>query len=189
VAARQASHGLLVICDADMMMSSDALARAMLACRDHFDAVNPYSHLIDLDEAETRAILAGQASPGDFRRAAALDRRREGEHLCFCGGICVFRRETYFALGGMDERFLGWGGEDDAMSVNLERYTERIAVQKDTLAYHLWHPRSPRRYAHPHYRDNLALANDYRRCEPQALARWRAAQRASMGDPNKYRPA
>lgn len=187
VAARNASHELLVIGDADMLMSGEALARALLVCRDHYDAVNPYSSLVDLTRAETDAILKGELDVTAIRRGPARDRLAQGEHICFCGGICVFRRAVYFALGGMDERFLGWGGEDDAMSANLERYTDRIAMQKDTLAYHLWHPRPAQRYEHPHYRKNLALANHYRFCELEKLDRRRAEQRATMGDPDRYR--
>lgn len=187
VAARNASHELLVTGDGDMLMSGEALARALVVCRDHYDAVNPYSSLVDLTRPETDAILKGGLDVTAIRRGPVRDRLAQGEHICFCGGICVFRREVYFALGGMDERFLGWGGEDDAMSANLERYTDRIAMQKDTPAYHLWHPRTAQRYHHPHYRKNLALANHYRFCEPEKLDRRRAEQRATMGDPDRYR--
>lgn len=186
VAARSASCDLLVTGDADMLMPGEALARALLVCRDHYDAVNPYSNLLDLTEAETKSVLRGDVNVRDIQRDHSRDRLPQGEHICFCGGICVYRRDVYFALGGMDERFLGWGGEDDAMSANLERYTDRLAVQKDTPAYHLWHPRPPQRYHHPHYRKNLVLANHYRFCDPEKLERQRAGQRASMGDPERY---
>lgn len=183
VAARNASHELLATGDADMLMSCEALARALLVCRDHYDAVNPYSSLVDLTEQETRSLLRGDIGLGAIQRRIVSDRLPQGEHICFCGGICVYRRDVYFALGGMDERFLGWGGEDDAMSINLERYTDRIAVQKDTLAYHLWHPRPPQRYHHPHYRKNLELANHYRTCDQDSLERLRAEGRRTMGGP------
>jgi len=186
VAARRAAHDLLVTGDADMIMAPDALNRALLVCRDHFDAVNPYANLVDLTEAETRAVVDGELGVFDIGRERLADRQPEGEHICFCGGICVFRREVYFALGGMDERFVGWGGEDDAMSANLERYTRRIAAQKDTLAYHLWHPRPAERYRHDNYRRNLEMANHYRLCDAESLERRRAGQRANMGDPGRY---
>lgn len=186
VAARHAEHELLVVGDADMLMPDESLGRALLACRDNYDAVNPYASLIDLTEQETRAVVRGDAGVAEIRRESMHDRRPQGEHICFCGGICVFHRDVYFALGGMDERFLGWGGEDDAMSINLERYTDRIAVQRDTAAYHLWHPRPQQRYQHPHYRLNLAFAREYRYSDPEALAQRRAEQRASMGDPERY---
>ncbi|MDZ7839258.1 MAG: galactosyltransferase-related protein [Gammaproteobacteria bacterium] len=186
VAARNASHELLVTGDADMIMAGEALSRALTVCRDHYDAVNPYSNLVDLTKPQTEAILRGETDLAAVQPPPGRDRLSQGEHLCFCGGICVFRREVYFALGGMDERFLGWGGEDDAMSANLERYTDRIAVQRDTPAYHLWHPRPPQRYRQPHYRRNLELANHYRACDADTLDRRRAEQRASMGDPKRY---
>jgi hypothetical protein len=187
VAARRANHELLITGDADMIMSSEALTRALAVCAGPFDAVSPYANLVDLDEPETRSFLDGGLKLDALLRSHVRDRRHQGEHLCFCGGICVFRRKVYFALGGMDERFLGWGGEDDAMSINLQRYTGRLAVQKDTVAFHLWHPRPSGRYTHEHYRNNLALANGYRTCDSAALENWRSDQRASMGDSDRFR--
>lgn len=186
VAARRASHDVLVTADADMFMPGDVLARAVAVCGRHYDAVNPYSSLVDLTEGETRAFLAGDLDPEAVQRKRLEDRRPQGEHICFCGGICVFRREAYFALGGMDERFLGWGGEDDAMSLNLQRYTDRLAVQRDSVAWHLWHPRAPDRYRHAHYRTNLALAQAYRACDQAALVALRTDARSTMGDPDRY---
>ncbi len=187
VAARIARHDLLVTGDADMILPGAALGRALAVCESRFDAVNPYSHLVDLDERQTRSYLDGELALEEAGRDGSRDRKADGEFLCFCGGICVYRREVYFALGGMDERFAGWGGEDDAMSVNLQRCTDRIAVQRDTHAYHLWHPRAPERYTHAQYRRNLALAQAYVSCAPEALDAWRRTHRETMGDPNRFR--
>lgn len=186
VAARQAACDVLVTGDADMLLPADALTRALAACARHYDAVNPYSNLVDLTEEETQAVLAGRLDPVRVRRGRLEDRRPRGEHICFCGGICVFRRDVYFALGGMDERFLGWGGEDDAMSTDLQRYTARLGVQRDTVAWHLWHPRDPQRYLHPNYRANLSMAGEYSTCNQAALDALRAERRATMGDPDRY---
>lgn len=187
IAARRAAHDLLVVGDADMFMSGDTLNRALHLCRRRCDAVNPYLTLVDLTVSETRSLLLRGCDVDHVQRGARADRIHEGEHLCYCGGICVFRSEVYFALGGMDERFLGWGGEDDAMTTNLHRYTDRLAALKNGVAYHLWHPRPADRYHHPHYRRNLALSMEYRRLDQEALDKQRAEHRAVMGDPERYR--
>jgi len=186
VAARHARHGILVTGDADMVMPVPALARALYVCREYFDAVNPYAGIVDLTGAETRSVLDNGIEGAQVRRPRVVDRLPEREYLCFCGGICVYRREVYFRLGGMDERFLGWGGEDDAMSTNLMRFTGSTAVQKDTVAWHLWHPRVPGRFTHRHYRRNVELAQWYRDCPEEDLVRWRSLHGDGMGDASRY---
>ena len=51
------------------------------------------------------------------------------------------RRNLYNALGGFDERYLGWGAEDDAITVKLQRMTTELAVLEGRAAVHLWHER------------------------------------------------
>lgn len=54
------------------------------------------------------------------------------------GGTIAVRRETFFQLGGFDEGFVDWGGEDD------EFYDRCSAVRHCRFGYlpfiHLWHP-------------------------------------------------
>jgi len=187
IAARRARGELLVTGDADMILPGTALRQALAMCAERFDAVNPYGHIVDLTEAETRRFLRGSLDLGRELRQQLHDRVPQGEYLCFCGGICVFRRDVYFALGGMDERFIGWGGEDDAMSVNLGRFTDRLAVQKNAVAYHLYHPRAPDRYEHPHYRQNLERVLSYRGLTSDQLERLRGTNGATMGDSERFR--
>lgn len=68
----------------------------------------------------------------------------------------------YREIGGQDERFEGWGGEDDAMSVTILRLADRTMTLAEARAWHLYHPRRPDEvYRADCYRSNLALANAY----------------------------
>jgi hypothetical protein len=57
-------------------------------------------------------------------------------------GACLWiRSETFHRIGGFDERFRGWGGEDDDMLVRL---TSAASVhQYDDALLHLAHRRPP----------------------------------------------
>ncbi|MFK4998906.1 galactosyltransferase-related protein [Bacillus sp. N9] len=57
------------------------------------------------------------------------------------GGINVVPRKHFETVGGFDERFVGWGGEDDAFAASLNTlcgYVKRL----DATIYHLWHKRN-----------------------------------------------
>jgi glycosyltransferase involved in cell wall biosynthesis len=57
----------------------------------------------------------------------------------FTGGAYVIRRSLWMGLGGMDEGFIGWGAEDDALHLMLERNGVKI-MYVDGYDYHLYHP-------------------------------------------------
>jgi len=155
VAMRAARASVLVFSDADLIVAGQV--QPMLdACARH-PAAKPYRRLFDLSEAESAKVRAGQfatvpaPSPGQ-----ASGRAHVGEHLVPCGGMFAIRTDALLHLGGWDERFVGWGGEDDAMSVKLQR--ARIAMaQLDGTALHLAHPRAVTALDPGHYAQNQRL--------------------------------
>jgi hypothetical protein len=54
------------------------------------------------------------------------------------GGSIVAQREAYFDIGGYDEAFLGWGGEDNDFWDRAA--TQRIQRHGSVPMIHLWHP-------------------------------------------------
>ena len=59
-------------------------------------------------------------------------------------------RRDYLRVNGSDQRYQGWGGEDDDLGMRLLRAGVRIrSIRHRTRVYHLWHspdPSVPRRY-------------------------------------------
>jgi GT2 family glycosyltransferase len=108
----------------------------------------------------------------------------------FAGGIFVIGREPYLRLGGFDERFRGWGGEDDAMTIKLRRAGMRLAECGERPALHLSHPRGPEStQGQPNYSSNRQLLADYEAYRDDELTRLCEVQRQVIGNPHKYSPA
>ena len=147
----------IALVDADTLMEMDAFLDCASAVRDDLDAVRPYGHLVELDEPTTIAVARDAQLPAALR--GARDDPRAGEQIPLCGGLVILRAAAYESVGGMDESFEGWGGEDDALSMALIRSGLRCGVHDTNTAFHLFHPRSPEsRYGHPHYLRNRERA-------------------------------
>ena len=176
----------LFLCDADLLVPAPALETSVSLCTRRVLAVNPYDALADLDRTESDCLLAGEASPR-FDREDASDRRGAREQLCFCGGAFMMRRSLHQHMGGFDERYLGWGGEDDAMSLRLERTTAEVAVVQGRTALHLWHAREhATTFGNAHYQANLKRLAALQALPDNEFRFMSDVQRQIMGHPGKY---
>ena len=143
------------------------------------------------------SCLSDPSFPGTDTDA---DRSAQGEHAPFCGGIVVMQRAVAARVGGWDERFLGWGAEDDAMTVKLQRAGVPMRVFDDTGGFHLEHRRAgnheaadhaPQDHAphdHPHYVDNLGLLRQWHHLPDAAFQQLCEVSWQLMGDPDMHRP-
>jgi len=185
IGARAVAGSILVFADADVLVGA-SLERAIALCASEFALVKPYVRLADLTKAQT-VLLQRDPSASLTLDAATLGRDAIGESIVLCGGVFVIRRDAFVHIGGFDERFLGWGGEDDAMTIKVERARLSCVELDDEIALHLWHPR-PRATTRrqPHYAQNVALLRDYAHYSDTELARLAEVQWARGGNPRKY---
>ncbi len=188
VGARVSTGSLVVFGDADVVCPG--LPKAIAGARQGIPVVRPFNKVIDLSEDETamvRADFAHLSDPG-FGRGGAT-REDSGEFPPLCGGMVVFQRGIISLVGGWDERFEGWGGEDDAMDHKLSRAGIRPGVLGDVAGFHLHHRRHsalPTRDLT--YRNNLALLAQLRAMPDEALRRMCEVSQQIMGNPDMYRP-
>jgi hypothetical protein len=189
VGARHASGSVLAFGDADVIVPG-GLALAAAQCGGSMQVAKPYTTLIDLTADESREVRArGPGAAMSIVVGARRDRDAIGERLVLCGGWFAIRRDAFAALGGFDERFVGWGGEDDAMTLKVELARLATVELDPGPALHLWHPRAQAStYGHPHYASNVALLADYARYDEATLARLFEVGRQGFGNRDKYRP-
>ena len=184
---RHSTGQVIAFGDADVIVDAAALSESVQLCRTTFEAVKPYDRLIDLTPEETQQVLAGQPQLHIDRSGQPPDREGRREYICFCGGLFVLRRALFELLGGFDEKFVGWGGEDDALTIKLRALSQNTHTLSGHTAYHLWHEQQPQRRAgQPFYERNAARLRHYQQLDSATLRRLCAEQRRSMGDIHKY---
>ena len=123
--------------DADILVPAGYAKQIVrLAEAQCLDVLHLQRFLFYLSQADTEQVL----TDGSFRNRVPERIRQNWQ-----GGTLAIRRETYFKLGGYDERFLNWGGEDN-------EFYDRCRTQKTCCSgflpfVHLWHPQQPRKYS------------------------------------------
>ena len=166
---------VVALVDADTMVRSRSLLTSaqlirLAASAQPVAAIRPFGQLVDLDRYQTARVHDTGELPGEGVDPGDMSRR--SEHIPLAGGILVIERSAYLDVGGMDETFSGWGGEDDAFSRVLERCEVPSRKLTSETAYHLWHSRhGEERYGHPDYASNFARAQWWRNCpDPEFTA-------------------
>ncbi len=190
VAVNMAQPSIAVFTDADLIVAG-RVRSLIQACEQRAPVAKPYTEVIDLTPQESELFHQGnfgfQPPPRPATPSMTNDRKASGEHLVLAGGMFAIRADAFFHLGGWDERFVGWGGEDDAMSVKIQRSGMQVAVQKGAAA-HLWHPRATDSLDNERYRQNLVVLERIKNVSNQQLQRMAEVQRQVIGAREKYRP-
>ena len=128
-AARQARAPVLVCHDGDIVVPA-AYGRALMNTLDRgFDSVHIQRFLFYLGAADSQRVI----DSGSFAGCVPEDVRHN-----WVGGTLAIRKDAYFAIGGFDERFVDWGGEDN-------EFFDRCQVLRQCRHgfvpfVHLWHP-------------------------------------------------
>lgn len=129
---------VVILHDADMLAPLHAYSEMATLAHESSRLVIGYTEYRALDEDTSRSVLEGS----DPFRARPLGATWAWSR----GGIVAIRRELWHAVGGMDERFRGWGCEDWAFE-HAASVVLGPSVRVETPAVHLWHHHSSG--AHP----------------------------------------
>jgi hypothetical protein len=132
-------HEVLCVLDADVLPDHDFVRRNIARFRQPgVQAAQPFQDVLCLDAAATEVALTQRL----LRQAPDPDRSwLRGFILRRPPGLCVWLRSRIFeAIGGMDERYEGWGGEDRDFALRIS--ASAALDRHDDPILHLWHPSS-----------------------------------------------
>lgn len=183
IAFKQSTEQVLLIGDADMVVAPTALKKSLDAVDQELDVVRPFRNLIDLDQKETQCFL-DSGSIENSTKDSMLDRNYANESLCLAGGFFLIKNECFGKLKGFDERFEGWGGEDDAFSIIVQSVSNKTAILREGIAWHCWHPRSKAQEGQA-YKKNCLLLAEYKNID--TVMSYIQDEKYQIGQLNKYR--
>lgn len=136
----RAAGDVLVFVDADMVVPDEAIYAALDAVGQGAAMVVPFRRLLGLTGPASELVITGRSAFGPWGPDQVdLEWDRPS-----AGGMNVIRRDVFERVGGFDERFAGWGGEDAAFSIAVGTLAGPVEWVAAT-AVHLWHPWSPDR--------------------------------------------
>lgn len=134
-AAARATGDVFYILDSDCYIPADQV-RAAAALLDQVGWSRPWKRKLRMYQHTTERVLEQGLGAWDPRKEKA-----EHVNAFPFSPPLLLRRETYADVGGMDERYRGWGGEDTAFARVLWKMGYGLSVSPPGDCWHLWHPR------------------------------------------------
>ncbi len=182
VGLKYSRSNIIAFGDSDLIMHPQKFIDAVneIASSD-LEMVSPYSHLKVID-------LAQHELGASFDQMELIDKPGRGElesdirKVPLCGGICLFKKEAIYKIGGWSEDFIGWGGEDDFQSVKVERLLKYKEL--DSRVYHLHH--APVVPDSKYYHRNLDVLNKLKKLNEAQMSNYITTSGGKMGKVNKY---
>jgi hypothetical protein len=146
VGAEHALSDVLVLHDNDMLVPADYAFNALRLVNEGYQVANLKRFVFYLGREHTHDMFLGQSSLG-AHAPEAIVQNLEG------GGSVVITRSAFEKIGGLDEAFTGWGGED------VEFWERASTLRLWPYAFlpilHLWHQAQPGK--HDRESDTLRL--------------------------------
>jgi predicted glycosyltransferase involved in capsule biosynthesis len=156
LAAKKATKEVLVIADADVIYDPEIIVKS-ISLLNKAACVVPFTEVYNIERTATERLLKTEPKwPIDVKFEEST---KKSIYPGFAGKLIVISKEIFEKVGGFDERFIGWGGEDDAFSLAVKTICGKLVNIKGEI-YHLWHPVS-NYYSNPHGKENHALVTRY----------------------------
>lgn len=131
VGARQSRGDLLILHDNDLLVPACYAAEHLEYFRRGYEIANLKRFIFYLDRVSTGRFFENGVLPAELAFDSILQNAQGG-------GSLAIARKTFFAIGGFDEAFVGWGGEDNEF---WDRAQLRSLYPYGYLPMvHLWHP-------------------------------------------------
>jgi predicted glycosyltransferase involved in capsule biosynthesis len=162
-AARQATGDYFIIVDGDIVFGTKLIDKIADIVANH-PWIIPWSRCYALSKEYSAKfyednvfVLPKKLFIKDLQR---YDKEIDGPNI---NGpyMNVMSGEAFAAIGGMDERFVGWGGEDEAMAAALTTLVGKPFRMNEQII-HLYHDHISNVEERPNYKANRALCNSYK---------------------------
>lgn len=144
---------MLLVVDADTLLDKDAVEAAIIKATENECVCFPFTTYNRLFQQPSESLLGGELT---YEEVAVFGPDSAVEHP---GGAYVLSSSTFLLLNGWDQRFVGWGYEDDAFLEAHRIYLSRDAERVDGYAVTLFHLDRDQEYME----QNRERLNEYRK--------------------------
>jgi predicted glycosyltransferase involved in capsule biosynthesis len=133
--AKRASKEVLLICDVDMLIPIENIKKGIKEAYES-SIVFPYNKVDFVSEVETVKIYLSVDDVPEYKSTMLREKNKLDTH-----GTYMITRDNYFKVGGHEERFVSWGGEDGSFISAAVTLIDQPYLRMLGTAIHMYHPK------------------------------------------------
>lgn len=185
IGAKRTDKKIIVGIDNDVVLKPEALLSSIeFIEKGEYDILTPYEEFLNVGVEQSHKFL--RTLTIDWKDTE-LKNRYSANYYAKFGGVFVAKRETYLKLKGFNEKFCGWGGEDEEFIFRIRHFCKYTKLKGFNL-YHLFHSRGiEATNKHSAWKNNLDLRNKIRYMNIEDLKKYMSTELKYFGDTNKYK--
>lgn len=127
--------------DCDIILSKEAIEYSIKFLGDNnIVSCKPYNCIYHLSQNTSNEWINNHNINSPFDK---LDMTRASSIIMYCGGAVFIKRNEFYSIGGWNEDFEGWGGEDQELgNILVRKYTTARCITPRDKSYpclHLYH--------------------------------------------------
>jgi hypothetical protein len=162
-AAQKATGDIYIIADADVFFGTRLIDK-IVAIANRYPWIIPFKRCYRLTQFGSREVTKN----GKIELPKQLHFVEVQYIMNNIGALMnVVSRLAFEKIGGMDERFFGYGEEDESFARALDTLVGKHYRMPETI-FHLWHPWAE--FNHPNRNMNLELSKRYIKAEGNPAA-------------------
>lgn len=179
---KMASFDKLIFSDSDVIYDPLEYINGIESL-EKFDIVSPSINQIDLNSKVTSNILnMDYIHEIDYHSIGSMSNKRRG--LNISSGTIIMSKSIFEKLGYWDERFEGWGGDDDFLTLKI-RSSEFSVNEMNVQMLHLYHTREAADgNKHPKYKGNVSMINTFKGSADKSI--YYNIDKSLIGNEKKY---
>jgi glycosyltransferase involved in cell wall biosynthesis len=163
--------------DSDLIMKNDELLES-ISLLSEYDVISPYKSVLDLTPEETLMSIDDMSNITRPGRGET-----DNQKINLCGGLVIFTRDAIMKVGGWNEDFIGWGGEDDFQTLKVDLLGLKTKEMSYRI-YHLYHTREAPDMNY--YQRNLMMLQQAWRASKEDVLDYVSKVKPLIGDKNKF---
>lgn len=183
LAAKKATRDIFVIADGDIIYDPSIILDSIQLLK-KYAWVIPFHNqkIINISKSNTEMVL--RSKPIWPFQVKVSDFEVEKRDVNFAGKINIITRKSFEKVKGFDERFIGYGWEDNALQDAVSTICGPFK-RLDRKLYHLWHPPVAAK-GNPYWEKNKVLGLKYRaaRGDKQSILKLIQERKVKKNDSN-----
>lgn len=132
---RQATKSNILMLDVDVILPKENIVNA-LDVVEHHGLIFPFNKVVFIQKQESKDIMRKVV---DVPKVDMRFARENEKNNYDTWGVYMISKEDYIKIGGHEERYVGWGGEDGSFIATSMALIDKPYLRMEGKAYHLYH--------------------------------------------------